>query len=386
LQLRTDLTAIIRNPRSPAQLESARGRLTPFLRDTLVGLNYAYYEPPGAQVLHHNPLFVRSHDFSASSVLGIEHVWDAPSLIGVGVTAGGGTYLLGSLANLPYALASVEQDFIAPANIQALIWKEIVPDILVDSVLPRWWGIRQDEMHAAALFQRAGEELLLASASNPSLREKVLGILSDRMEPARLELTAQALSNPQSAASLIPRTLPADTFFLAAGFRSRYPDQASQWGNAGRELNELISKDPSRFNLERLSKDFGSPHLAIAQSDSCTLLNLGIFPSSGAFEGRLFGESWESSNLYWARLADEMGYSPAMLNILVPNLTRRMVANIFATNIDDWPALLRALVRTGNEFRQSVSNGNGAGPMTGQLTAFPPAAVPISSHKESGQE
>ena len=82
------------------------------------------------------------------------------------------------------------------------------------------------------------------------------------------------------------------------------------------------------------------------------LLNMGIFPASGAFDGRLFGESWESSNLYWARLADEMGYSPAMLNVLVPNLTRRMVANIFATNIDDWPALLRAMEKTGDEFRQ----------------------------------
>jgi hypothetical protein len=33
------------------------------LRDALVGLNYAYYEPPNAQILHINPLFVRSHDF-----------------------------------------------------------------------------------------------------------------------------------------------------------------------------------------------------------------------------------------------------------------------------------------------------------------------------------
>ena len=142
LQVRTDLTAIIRNPSSPAQLDSARGRLTPFLRDTLVGLNYAYYEPPGAQVLHNNPLFVRSHDFTASSVQGIEHVWGSPELVGVGVTAGGGAYLLGSLADLPFALASIEQDFISPTRIQALIWKEIVPEFLVNSVLPRWWGIR----------------------------------------------------------------------------------------------------------------------------------------------------------------------------------------------------------------------------------------------------
>jgi len=90
------------------------------------------------------------------------------------------------------------------------------------------------------------------------------------------------------------------------------------------------------------------PHPAMAQSNTPTLLNTGIFPVSGAFGGRLFGESWESSNLYWARLADEMGYSPVMLNVLVPDLTRHMVANIFATTIDDWPALLRAMEETGD--------------------------------------
>ena len=41
-----------------------------------------------------------------------------------------------------------------------------------------------------------------------------------------------------------------------------------------------------------------------------------------------------------------------MLNLLVPQLTRDMVANIFATNIDDWPALLRAMDQTGQEFEQ----------------------------------
>jgi hypothetical protein len=116
----------------------------------------------------------------------------------------------------------------------------------------------------------------------------------------------------------------------------------------------------------------------MAQSDTCTLLNLGIFPASGAFDGRLFGESWESSNLYWARLADEMGYSPAMLNVLVPNLTRRMVANIFATNIDDWPAVLRAMERTGDEFRQGKINPRGTGVMTGQLSSYPIASVAYS--------
>jgi hypothetical protein len=366
LQVRTDLTKLIRSPGTPAQLEEARGRLTPFLRDTLVGFNYAYYEPPGAQVLHNNPLFVRSHDFSASSVHGFEQVWGSPELIGIGVTAGGGAYLLGSLADLPYALASMEQDFIAPEKIQALIWREVVPELLVVAIMPRWWTVDRDEMHAAALYQRFGEELLIASASNPQLREKVLSILSARLSPVRLEQTEEGLSHPESVATLVPKMLPADTFFLAAEFRSKFPAETTLWGDAGRDLEDLVHKDPTHISPERLSRDFGTPHPAMGQSNSSALLDTGIFPVSGAFDGRLFGESWESSNLYWARLADEMGYSPVMLNVLVPDLTRHMVANIFATDIDDWPALLRAMQETGEQFRRGRITLHTAA-MTGQI-------------------
>jgi hypothetical protein len=40
-----------------------------------------------------------------------------------------------------------------------------------------------------------------------------------------------------------------------------------------------------------------------------------------------------------------------MLNSLVPTLTHRMVEKIFATHLEDWPAVLRALRETGDEFR-----------------------------------
>lgn len=352
LQIRTDLTKILHTSGTPAQFEAAQGQLAPFLRDTLVGLNYAYYEPPGAEVLHNNPLFVRSHDFSSVSVQGIEQIWGDPDLIGVGATAGGGAYLLGSLADLPYALASTEQDFIAPRNVQALIWREVVPDLLVDAVLPRWWSVSRTEMHAAALYQRSGEELLIASATDPSLREKTLGILADRMTPDQIEETNQALKSEQGAAALVSRTLPADTFFLAVEFRNRYPDQASRWGKANQELDDLFRKSPSDANPERLSADFGVPHPTLTVTNSCKLLYLKPFAAFGGNASRLLAESWESDNLYWARLADELGYSPVTLNVLVPVLTRHMIANIFASNINDWPALLRALEKTGDEFRQ----------------------------------
>ena len=98
-----------------------------------MGLNYAYYEPPGAQLLHNNPLFVRSHDFSGETIMGVTQLWQASELFDQGSPAGGGAYLVGSLAELPYVLASTEEDFIAPKNVQALIWKEVAANLSVSS-------------------------------------------------------------------------------------------------------------------------------------------------------------------------------------------------------------------------------------------------------------
>ncbi len=350
LQVRTDLAKVIKGPATPAQLEAGRARLAPFLRDTLVGMNYAYYEPPGSQVLHSNPLFVRSHDFAASSIQGVDEVWGAPALIGIGATAGGGAYLIGSLADLPYVLALTEEDFISPEKIQALIWRETVPQLIVDAVVPRWWNVSRQELHAAALYQRAGEELLTASAANAGLRGKVMAILSNRMSWGRVELIEQALQRPGEPVMLAARILPSETFYLEEEFREQYPREAAQWGPANRELDELSRTDPSDTSPQKLSRDFGVPHPTLAQTDSCALLPTEPFPVSGGYASRLFGESWESSNLYWARLADEKGYPPSMLNILVPALTRDMIANISATSIDDWPALFRAMTETGQEF------------------------------------
>ena len=350
LQVRTDLTKVLKASPTPAQLEAARAQLTPFLRDTLVGLNYAYYEPPGAEVLHNNPLFVRSHDFTSISVQGLDEIWGSPQLVGVGATAGGGAYLLGSLEDLPYALASVEQDFIVPKNVQALIWREVVPDLLVSATVPRWWNVTPHELHFAALYQRTGEEILTAASHNPDLRARVIDILSNRMTPVQLEHLERTLQNQADVPVMLAETPPTDVFNLAVEFRRKYPDQVAAYGPAGRELQELTQKYPADANLQKLSTDFGVVHSIWTNSSGFD--NVRPIPTFGGTAGRVFAESWDSNNLYWARLADEMGYSPVELNLLVPELTRTMIANIFASNIDDWPALLRAMEETGKQFRQ----------------------------------
>jgi hypothetical protein len=81
-------------------------------------------------------------------------------------------------------------------------------------------------------------------------------------------------------------------------------------------------------------------------------LNVLPMPPFSGEASRFLGESWDSPNLYWARLADERGYPPVMLNHMVPELTRMMVERIFATDFEDWPALLRAMHEAANDFRE----------------------------------
>ena len=355
-EMRTDLKKSLAGPLNGEAPAALRGELSPFLRDTLVGLNYAYYDPPGGQVLQNSPQLIRSHDFLSSESVGESRAWRAPEMFGVGQAAAQGTHLSGSLAGLPYALSEMEQDFVVPENVQALIWHDTAADLLTTGVVPRWWSTPEEALHAAALYQKTGEELLNASAKDENLRADVLTILSDRLPPGTLDQISNELTagNPEATLAHIA---PADSFYLAAEFRKRFPTRSGAWGAAGNELTALAEKDAQMADPGRLAQEFGMPHPMLAESYNQELLNLKPFPSLMDYASELLAESWESTNLYWARLADEMGYSPVMLNELAPALTRRMVEKIFGSDFDDWPALIRAMRETGDEFRRGEVAG-----------------------------
>ncbi len=363
-QMRTDLAKAFTSTATQKQREEARGQLATFLRDALVGMNYAYYEPPGSQVLHHNPLFVRSHDFSGETVIGVEQLWQAPELFGAGSPAGGGAHLIGSLADLPYVLAEAEEDFIAPEHVQALIWKQFVPGLLSSAIVPRWWDVSQKELHAVALYQLAGEELLKSSIEDAELRGNVMMVLLDRMSPQRWVWLERSI-RMGAVEEMLNGIMPAETFYLATTFRQMFPSELTTRSAAGRELEALSRENADNVSTERLSRDFGIVHPVLAQSYAREFLNVKPFPALGGNYSRLMAECWDSSNLYWARLADEMSYSPVLLNRMVPDLTRRMAEKLFASELEDWPAILAALQETGEEFRQgkiAFSLGRTIGP------------------------
>ena len=69
------------------------------------------------------------------------------------------------------------------------------------------------------------------------------------------------------------------------------------------------------------------------------------------YSSRIMAESWESNTLYWAALADELNVSPAQLNLRIPEWTRRLVEQIFASHLEDWPAVLKSLRTVGDDIR-----------------------------------
>ncbi|MCY4536524.1 MAG: hypothetical protein OXB91_14240, partial [Bryobacterales bacterium] len=81
-------------------------------------------------------------------------------------------------------------------------------------------------------------------------------------------------------------------------------------------------------------------------------------PTLMGFSSRILAESWESNNLFWAALFDELHIAPAQLNLLIPQWTQRTLERIFATHLDDWPALWRSLRIIADQVRrESVPSG-----------------------------
>jgi len=79
---------------------------------------------------------------------------------------------------------------------------------------------------------------------------------------------------------------------------------------------------------------------------------LRTFPTLMGYSSRILAESWESNLLYYAALADQISAPPGDLNLLVPQWTQQTVERIFATHLEDWPALLRSLRLVGDDVRQ----------------------------------
>lgn len=342
------------------KLNDLRGLLTPFLRDTLVGFVYIRCAPPAAQLILTNPLFVRSHDFLGAH--GIRQTWKSTDLFSSGWPSNAGGKLVGSLAGLPYALAEAEQDFMIPEREQALIWTDLVPQMILSAKIPRWWNVSPEQMHWVGLHMSFAKSLIEESAKDAGRREKTVAILRKLAVPARVRLFATLLERGdirQAAENVTP----AEIFVLAKETLAAEKDSPHPLAV---EIRRLANASPASINYEFVSRAFGTPKPVLTNSYQPELLYLRTLPTLMGYSSRIMAESWESNTLYWAALADEIHLPPAQLNLLIPEWTKQMVERIFATHLEDWQAVLRSLRATGeavrlNARRQTASSGQAAG-------------------------
>ncbi|HBY63444.1 MAG TPA: hypothetical protein DEH78_26775 [Solibacterales bacterium] len=344
-QRKMNLRAVIEKAGQDAvKLKDARGLLAPILRDTLVGFNYIHYAPPGAQVLFTNPLFVRSHDFIGSQ--GAHQTWRPTEVFGTGWPSSAGGRLVGSLAQLPYALAEAEQNFLIPSREQALIWGDLVPQMLLSAKVPRWWRVTPAQTRWVSLHMRIAEAKLAEAAVNPSLREPVFAALDRRASPARVRRVAELIERGE-VREAIDNVMPSE-FFLMGLELAQAGSAADPFLSEARQLASSAARD---VTPEAISAAFGTPKPTLANTYQPQLLNMRTFPTLMGYSSRIMAESWESNLLYFAALSYDCHMAPSQLNLSVPEWTQKTMEQIFATHLEDWPALLRSLRAVGEEVR-----------------------------------
>jgi len=332
--------AIDKAANNPERLKEIRGSLAPHLRDTLVAYNYANYAPPGAQILMTNPVFVRGHDFLG--IQGSNHMWKACELLGTGWPSNNGGRLMGSLAGLPYALAEAEQNFLIPTQTQALIWGDLVPQMILSAKIPRWWSVTPAQVHFVGLRMRYAHDLLAESVLSPEIRKRVFEVLDLHASPYRASVVRSSVEAGDLATAIDSLT-PAELYDIGAD------TPADGSGPVARELRAMLDQhDPALSDLA-VSYAFGTPKPTLSNSYRPQLLRLRTFPTLMGYSSRIMAESWESNTLYWIALADQLHIAPPQLNVLIPEWTQLVVERIFASHLEDWPALLKSLRTVGQE-------------------------------------
>ena len=342
---------------SGTEKKDPKGALAPFLRDSLVGMIYSYYAPPGAQLCLTNPLLVRSHDFIGPE--GAPAEWRATELSGSGWPESAGGRLTGSLISMPYAIAEAEQNFLTPKREQALIWADLVPQIIAGVTVNRWRNIAPVQLRWVALHLQRGRALLGMAAMNSQVEGRVLDSLRAYLQPSSVEWIDDHLftGDFENTSAHVP---PSVLYGIAAdpALNDLQPDLASL------EIADFAGQHLAELSPAAIGRAFGTPKPTLTHSYRPGLLYLRTFPALMGYSSRVLAESWESNNLYYAALADEAGVPAGQLDAYVPEWNRTAIENIFATHLEDWPALLRSLGALASSVRQHGAQSvamNGAG-------------------------
>jgi hypothetical protein len=208
------------------------------------------------------------------------------------------------------------------------------------------------------LHLRYSRELVAEAGTDPAVRSQVVTSLAQWAAPVRVAQIQKLLSQG-AVQEALNRITPSELFAMAGDLA---PKRTTDDSFLRAEIRRLADASPQEISYGAISRAFGTPKPTLANSYEPELLNLRTFPTLMGYSSRIMAESWESNTLYWAALADELSLSPAQLNVRIPEWTRKLVEEIFASHLEDWPAVLRSLHQVGDEVRTqtraSAANGD----------------------------
>jgi hypothetical protein len=195
-----------------------------------------------------------------------------------------------------------------------------------------------------------GEQLIAEAAMAPQQKTEILQLLDRNAPPVRVRRVSDLLDDGRVAEAL-ENVTPSELFALAQNWWANHKDDD---GVLSREAKQLTTDHPNSVTRAAISRAFGTPKPTLTGSYVPELLNMRTFPTLMGYSSRIMAESWESNLLYYAALADELHMPPSQLNVAVPEWTQQTVEHIFATHLEDWPALLRSLRLVGDDVRSKA--------------------------------
>jgi hypothetical protein len=219
--------------------------------------------------------------------------------------------------------------------------------MILSAKIPRWWNVTPAQVHWVGLHMRYARGLMAEAAVDSELRKQVVEVLGSLAAPART-MVVDRLLEAGDVKSALERVTPSEMFVLASDVE---PRQKGAGGPIVGEIRQLRTSHAAEVSEPVVSRAFGTPKPTLTNSYRPELLNLRTFPTLMGYSSRVMAESWESNTLFWAALADELHDTPSQLNLLIPEWTQKVVERIFASHLEDWPALLRSLRMVGDDIR-----------------------------------
>jgi hypothetical protein len=183
---------------------------------------------------------------------------------------------------------------------------------------------------------------------NEAERRRVVAVLDHYIPPSRLKKVERFLAEGEVRRAE-DNIVPSELFRVARELAPGDRDSA-----LADDLRRIAAEAPEEVSAQAISHAFGTPKPLLSTSYEPALLNLRTFPTLLGYSSRILAESWESNLLFYAALADQVHMRPDELNLRVPEWTQQTVEHIFATHLEDWPALLRSLRLVGDDVLQKA--------------------------------